>query len=392
MPEKALTPGAAERRVLVIDDDEIMRVTCRQILGKGGFYVETFDNGTAGIERLRELRPQVLLLDLKMPGLDGFEVMEIVRKLDADIIIVVITGYATIGTAVDAMKRGAYDFLPKPFTPDELRLIVARGYERWLLSQESLRLRRQKQEIERRFVTFVSHQLKSPLAAVKQYLDVLLFDSDAELPPKASLWIGRCQVRVSQMLQLIQDWLTVAKLERGALCQPGASSDLRAVVEAVIQDNLHLAEAAGVSLEVGAMASLPAVCGDTLSLTMLVGNLVSNAIKYNRRGGRVTVTAESTHGGDTAVLEVTDTGIGIAEEYLPRIFTEFYRVRSEETEEVQGTGLGLVICQKIVEELGGHISVRSEEGAGSTFRVELPVARRDAGGDARSCVQGGAGS
>jgi two-component system, sensor histidine kinase and response regulator len=374
MAEKGLSPGAAERRVVVIDDDEVMRITCREILAKGGFTVETFANGQDGINRLREVRPQVLLLDLKMPGLDGFAVMEIVRKLDPDVIIVVITGYATIGTAVDAMKRGAYDFLPKPFTPDELRLIVARGYERWLLSQESLRLRREKQEVERRFITFVSHQLKSPLAAVKQYLDVLLFDSETRLPEKVGLWIGRCQVRVADMLQLIQDWLTVAKLERGALCQPRASSDLRPIVENVIRDHQHVAEAAGVTLELGDTAPLRPVCGDSLSLTMLVGNLVGNAIKYNRKGGKVTLRLEQLHDGETAVLLCTDTGIGIPEEFLPRLFTEFYRVRTDATEDVQGTGLGLVICQKIVEELGGRIGVESREGEGSTFRVELPVA------------------
>jgi two-component system, sensor histidine kinase and response regulator len=374
MAEKGQSPGAAERRVLVIDDDEVMRITCREILAKVGFTVETFDNGQDGINRLREVRPQVLLLDLKMPGMDGFAVMEVVRKLDPALIVVVITGYATIGTAVDAMKRGAYDFLPKPFTPDELRLIVARGYERWLLSQESLRLRREKQEVERRFITFVSHQLKSPLAAVKQYLDVLLFDSETRLPEKAGLWIGRCQVRVADMLQLIADWLTVAKLERGALSQPGARSELRAVVENVLRDHQHVAEAAGVTLELGDTVPLGPVCGDALSLTMLVGNLVGNAIKYNRRGGKVTVRLDRLHDGETAVLLCCDTGIGIAEEFLPRLFTEFYRVRTDATEDVQGTGLGLVICQKIVEELGGSIRVESREGEGSTFRVELPVA------------------
>ena len=106
--------------------------------------------------------PPLLVVDIKMPELNGFEVIKIVRKVDPDVVIVVITGYATIETAVDAMKMGAYDFLPKPFTPSELRMIIDRGFERWRLTKEAKRLRKEKEEVERKFVTLVSHQLKGP--------------------------------------------------------------------------------------------------------------------------------------------------------------------------------------------------------------------------------------
>ena len=108
-----------------------------------------------------------------MPKLGGMEVIKKVHEIDPDICIVVITGYATIGTAVEAMKAGAYDFLPKPFTPDELRLIVSRGIERHELALKSIQLKKEKEELEHRFILFVSHQLQSPLSAVQQYLAVL---------------------------------------------------------------------------------------------------------------------------------------------------------------------------------------------------------------------------
>ena len=114
-------------RVFVIDDDDIMLLSCRRILEKAGYQVETFSSGLEGIRRIKDVRPELLLVDLKMPELDGLQVIERVRAVDPDVVIAVITGYATIATAVDAMKAGAYDFLPKPFTPDELRLIVNRG-------------------------------------------------------------------------------------------------------------------------------------------------------------------------------------------------------------------------------------------------------------------------
>ncbi len=360
------------RLVVVIDDDEVMRLSCKEILRKSGYEVECFENGQAGIERIRERRPPLLLVDLKMPGLDGFQVIEICRKLDPELVIVVITGYATIGTAVDAMKAGAYDFLPKPFTPDELRLIIARGFERRRLMDEARALRREKEDAERRFVSFVAHQLKSPLAAIKQYLDVLLFTMGDSLPEKAKLWVGRCQVRASDMLELISDWLPLARLERGALCQAGAASELGEVVKQVVRDHEHAAEAARVALELRLEEGLPPVVGDGLALAMLCGNLVGNAIKYNREGGRVSV--ELARAGERAVLSVRDTGLGIPEAQVGRLFTEFFRVSSEATKEIAGSGLGLAICRKIASELGGEISVESVEGVGSSFRVELPFA------------------
>jgi signal transduction histidine kinase len=373
--------AAAETgRVFVIDDDDIMLLSCRRILEKAGYRVETFSGGLEGIRRIQEMRPELLLVDLKMPELDGLQVIERVRAVDPDIVIAVITGYATISTAVDAMKAGAYDFLPKPFTPDELRLIVNRGHERWRLTMESRRLRREKEEAERRFITFVSHQLKSPLVAAKQYLDVLLYTSKGEMTPKTQEWLGRAQARLDEMLSLIHDWLELSRLERGTPCEPGAASDLSEVIAQVVDAAGPQAGAAGVTLEAGPEPAIGAVRGDRVSLATIVSNLVSNAIKYNRVGGRVTVrTAED---AGMAVVEVSDTGFGIPDEALPDLFREFYRVKSDRTRDIPGTGLGLAICKRIVTDLGGTIGVRSRKDEGTTFVVRLPIAADAAPRDA----------
>jgi two-component system, sensor histidine kinase and response regulator len=374
----------SDQMVVVIDDDEVMRLSCQQILQKAGYRVETFGNGHAGIRRIQETKPPLLIVDIKMPELDGFEVINIVRKVDPDLVIVVITGYATIETAVDAMKAGAYDFLPKPFTPNELRMIIDRGFERWRLIKEAQRLRHEKEEVERKFVTLVSHQLKSPLVAVKQYLDVLLLTSREQLPEKAQEWVRRSQVRLSEMLSIIQDWLAVSRIDSGSLCERGAAVDLEKVVSEVIAECRPVPGEPQVQITNAIPADLPPVCGDPMSLTMLMENLVSNAIKYNRSGGSVAVTASQI--GEFVSLEVSDTGIGIPQAALTHLFEEFYRVKSEATANIPGTGLGLVICRKIVQELGGRIDVRSRQGEGTTFTVHLPLAlkRNEAGtGSAR---------
>ncbi len=358
--------------VIVIDDDEIMRLSCEQILIKAGYKVETFGNGNDGIRRIRQVRPPLLVVDIKMPELDGFAVIDLVRQIDPDLVIVVITGYATIETAVDAMKAGAYDFLPKPFTPSELRLIIDRGYERWRLTKEAQRLRREKEEVEHKFVTLVTHQLKAPLVAVKQYLDVLLYSYRDQLPDKGVEWVARSQVRLGEMLTIIQDWLALAKIDRGVYCDRAATTDIADLITDIIHDQQQLPISKDVVIETALEPDLPRVCGDSVSIGLVVSNLVSNAIKYNKPGGSVRVTASSER--DCVVLKVEDSGLGIPEESLPRIFEEFYRVRSQETQEIPGTGLGLVICKRVITELGGSIELASKAGEGTTFTVRLPVA------------------
>ncbi|MGA2261189.1 MAG: hybrid sensor histidine kinase/response regulator [Acidobacteriota bacterium] len=361
-----------ENLVVVIDDDEIMRLSCEQILEKVGYRVETFANGHDGIRRLQEVGSPLLLVDIKMPELDGFEVIDRVRKLDPSVAIVVITGYATIETAVDAMKAGAYDFLPKPFTPGELRMIVDRGFERWRLIKEGQRLRHEKEEAERKFITLVSHQLKTPLVAVKQYLDVLLFSQQGQLPARAVEWVTRSQVRLGEMLTLIQDWLALAKIERGRCCDRGMGTQIAPIVDDIVQDQRQLPAASDLTIDVALPPTLPPVCGDRVSISMLVSNLIGNAIKYNRPGGSVSIRAFT--GGKQVTLEVSDTGIGIPKDCLSHLFEEFYRVNTKETRDIPGTGLGLVICNRIVTELGGSIEVSSTEGRGTTVLIHLPVA------------------
>jgi signal transduction histidine kinase len=360
-------------KVFVIDDDDVMLLSCRRILQRDGYAVETFESGNEGLARIEQLRPHLLLVDLKMPEIDGLQVIERVRAIDPDLVIAVITGYATIATAVDAMKAGAYDFLPKPFTPDELRLVVKRGCERWRLAHEAQRLRHEKELAERRIVTFLSHQLKSPLAAAKQYLDVLLFTDADALTAGTRTWIERSQARLEEMVTLIDDWLTLARVERGKLTDGNVSADLAQVVAQVIRGSAAQAARAQVMVTSAVSDGIPPVSGDATSVAIIVANLVSNAIKYNRPAGEVVVRAARE--GETARVEVTDTGIGIPEDSLPRLFEEFYRVGGA-ARDIPGSGLGLAICRRIVEELGGSIDVTSTIGSGSTFTVRLPLASR----------------
>ncbi len=373
--------------VVVIDDDYAMRLSCLQILQKMGFRVEVFEDGARGLEGVARLKPALVVVDLKMPGISGLEVVARVHALDPEIIVVVITGFATIGTAVDAMKSGAYDFVPKPFSPDELRVIVNRGLERRRLRQEALRHEQERERLRRRFVTFVSHQLRTPLVAVHQYLDVLKrLPEGSDAAGMRAEWLERCLTRTDEMQQLIRDWLTLAEVEGGGLTGERIAQDLASVLGAAVERHRAYAEGERVEL-VGALPPEPLwVLGDETALAVLFDNLIVNAIKYNRPDGRVGVTLEERDG--EAVVSVRDTGIGVPEEYRASIFDEFVRVKGEAAKKTTGTGLGLPICKRIASELGGVIELESELGTGSTFRVRLPLhapvqTAVTAGGDAR---------
>lgn len=370
----ARADARAERpgRVFVIDDEEVIRVSCRKVLQRAGYEVETFSRGQEGIERVEQDPPPVLIVDLKMPELNGFQVIERVREVAPDVVLVVITGYATVATAIDAMKSGAYDFLPKPFTPDELRMIIDRGFERWRLQRESRRLREEKEAAQRRFVTFVSHQLKSPLVAVKEYLDVLALTRRDALPEDVRPWIDRSQVRLDEMLDLIHDWLTLARIEGGAITEAEAACDLAAVLADVKGEIEEFARARDVAVSGACTPGLAPVRGDAIAVRVLLFNLTHNAVKYNRSGGSVDVRIDGD--GEEARIEVADTGFGIPDEQRERIFDEFVRVRDERTRDVPGSGLGLTLCRAIARELGGRIEVESVVGEGSRFTVHLPFA------------------
>jgi len=360
-----------KKRIIVIDDDPVMRLSCFKILDKEGYLVETYEDGEQGLKAIEKQKPDLLVIDLKMPKIGGMEVIARVHEIDPEICIVVITGYATIGTAVDAMKAGAYDFLPKPFTPDELRLIVSRGIERSELAEQSRRLKQEKENLQRRFLTFVSHQLQSPLVAVQQYLDVLKHLGDS--PDKQSLqneWINRSLDRIKELISIIRDWLTISKIESGQFVECLGRVAVKPIIDDLVQTYAEQAKEKNITMISNLENNLPDLKAHDECLKMLFSNLIVNAIKYNKPNGTIKISAKDE--ADNLIISVSDTGIGIPDDKLDLIFEEFYRVKDESTKNISGTGLGLPICKKIINELGGKIAVESQYNKGTSFQVFLP--------------------
>ena len=362
-------------KVLVIDDEEISRISCERILKRIGIETTKAGSGREGLDLLMREPHELVLVDLKMPEMDGMEVARRIREYDPNTVTIIITGYATIETAVTAIKEGAYDYLPKPFTPDELVIVVRRGLEKRRLDRESRALREEKEAMERNFVTMVTHQLRSPLGAIYQYFEVLLCDLGGGLSEVQREMIERARDRLDGLLQLINDWLDMNRIQAGEILHRLESCPLSPCVASALAGLEMAAHEKGVELRVDIPSNLPEVCMDPETFREVLSNLIANAIKYNRPQGKVGISACEEN--DWVVVAIEDTGLGMDEKEIPFVFEQFYRSKAKEVRREQGTGLGLTIVQKIVRAHGGKIEVQSRLGGGSTFSVYLNKGRKE---------------
>ena len=230
---------------------------------------------------------------------------------------------------------------------------------------------KQLDEMKSNFIQMVSHELRSPLASIKQLLTVVLDGLAGDLATKQRDLLSRSQLKIQNLLDLINDLLDVAKIESGHGFQQQVPLRLEAVLEQTVALLVPRAESHHVALRLELPPGLPLIQADPRSMDELFTNLISNAVHYSPDGGDVTVVAVS-HGDYLEIL-VKDTGVGIEAEEIPKIFDKFYRVKHPKTRQVIGTGLGLAIVKGIVDSHRGSIEVESEPGVGTTFRVLLPA-------------------
>jgi len=376
----------AQERILVIDDEVGIRLGCQRALTPQGYQVQVAATGQEGLSKLREDGFALVLLDVMMPDVSGVDLLEPILAHDPDIVCIIITGFATVELAVQAIKRGAYDFISKPFSADTLLLAVEQGLERRRLQQEARRLQDIEQKAHRlsqekamleeldrvksTFMRTTAHELRAPLAAIQSYLTLILqgYSSLEEQRPM----LERAEQRASELLELVEDLLNLARLKELKSEPKKREVSMEKILDDVLGLHAPEAEKKHIALQVQTQPC-PTVQADPAHVKQLWTNLVSNAIKYTPDGGQVTVRLFS-QDGKRIVGEVTDTGIGIAQEDQARLFQEFFRTEQAKALTQRGTGLGLSIVKQILQQYGGDIHVTSELGQGSRFTFEWPLA------------------
>lgn len=488
-------------KILVVDDEMGIREGCKRALVTEGYAIDLAEDGTVGLHKILTNAYDLILVDLMMPGIGGLDLIRKVHDIDPEIIVVVITGYATIETAVESTKRGAYDYLPKPFAPETLAVLVKRGLEKRELRLEAQRLHHEREQrllelageksrlrtiigcmadgvmvtnlehrlvlwnasavkmlrlggtdepgqtlahyikntaivevlqkilaskddglsmisqeirlddpnlvlmaqmapvrdeqgtllgavtvlrditklkeiekIKSQFVSMVAHELRSPLAAIEGWLEVVISGAAGGDERQKQAWLVRAKERAHSLLALVNDLLEINKIAAGKVAQKMESIQVADIIRKIIDFLKPEADRKAVSFTLKLSDSLPSVQADVQDMEKLFTNLISNAIKYNVDNGSVTI--ETTVDANYVGFHVKDTGIGMSQEHLPRIFDDFFRIEDKRTRKISGTGLGLTIAKKITDSHFGHIEVKSQPDKGSTFSVYLPYQKR----------------
>ncbi len=330
------------------------------------FDVVMAETGEEAIEILDSRHLDIVLLDNKLPGIQGIEVLEYINKKEMDIVVVMITSYASLDLAVKATRKGAYDFVPKPFTPKELRASIETITKQLFLRRMTTQLRTEGKQIRFQFLSVLSHELKSPLNAVEGYLRMMQEKKSGENIQDYMEMIDRTLFRIQGMRNLILDMLDFTRIESGKKSRTIESLLLCEVAQQCIDSFQPLSIQKDVDVYLNCSKKIEFEA-DRQEMEIVLNNLISNAIKYNIKGGRVDVNLRSEE--KSLTIEVEDTGIGMKKEDQEKLFGDFVRIRSEETKNISGSGLGLSIVKKILELYQAEIRVESNPGKGSSFMV-----------------------
>lgn len=486
-------------KVLIVDDEKGLRIGTQRLLQSENYDVDTADCGMLGIKMGTENDYDLAILDLKMPDIDGISVLKEIKKARPNTVCFIATAYASYDTAIEATKLGAFTYIPKPFTPDELLRNLRAGYERRLLIIEAERLKKEREErllelafeksrlntivnsladgvfvvnkegelvlynpaavkylelneiiigerilgilppkisellkhflgkeafenktnsaevelkpdrelvveikcspvphpdgslagvvtvirnitemkkveyVKSQFVSMVAHELKTPMAAVLGFLNIIL-DPNLQISKEQQVdYMSRSKNRLQGLLEMVNDLLDISRMEMKTKSRELKELSVDGIVKSTV-DFLELElKKKGVTVNSRYQEDLPLIKADNNEITRLFTNIIGNSIKYNKDNGTIDIDVSTS--SNFIVTKISDTGIGMKPEDKARLFSEFYRIKNEHTRSISGTGLGLSIVKRIAESYSGKVEVESEYGKGSTFIVYLPYSK-----------------
>jgi len=486
-------------KVLIVDDEKGLRIGTQRLLQSENYEVDTAENGTDGIKKALETDYDLAIIDLKMPDIDGITVLKEIKKNRPNTVCFIATAYASYDTAIEATKLGAFTYIPKPFTAEELLRNLRAGYERRLLTLESERLKKEREErllelafeksrlntivnsladgvfvvnkkgelvlfnpsavkyielneiiigekilsilpqkisdpiskildspeienktfsaevelkpdrelvieikcspvphpdgslagvvtvirnitemkkveyVKSQFVSMVAHELKTPMAAVIGFLNIILDPALNTSKEQQIDYMSRSKNRLQGLVEMVNDLLDISRMEMKTKQRELKELNIGEIVKGTA-DFLELElKKKGIKLISNYQENLPLIKADNNEITRLFTNIIGNSIKYNKDNGEIKIDVYTQ--GNYIITKIADTGIGMKPEDKARLFSEFFRVKNEYTRHIAGTGLGLSIVKRITESYSGKLEVESEFTKGSTFIVYLPFAK-----------------
>lgn len=373
------------KNILVVDDEEVIRNICRRSLEPRGYSVQLAENGIKALEYLRQQPIEVVFTDFKMPMMDGIELLEAIKRDHPHVEVVIMTAFATIESAIYAMKEGAFDFILKPVKPDQIRIVAQRCFDRIKLGQENkaLRLANEKltelQNMKNKFIAITSHELRTPVSHLKGYVGILGDEYAYQLSDEEK---AQCMHVISDAISDLEDIVTnmhnLIHLEGRKAILQSESVDMTELVRQSIHAYKLIAKRRGQQINVSAGTEKLLAKVDKAQIKGVLNELVQNAIKFTQDGGKIEVSVQ--RDGEYCLLRVKDDGIGIPASEQGKIFEKFYEVQNSDHHSSSknafrggGLGLGLPSVRAIIEAHGGGVKVKSKKGKGSEFQVFLPM-------------------
>lgn len=370
------------KKILVVDDEIEILKFIEKALVKNGYYVKVTANPFEVTDILKNDDFDIAIVDLRMPDIDGIKLLEIIKTAFPKIEVLIITAHATIETAIECLKKGADDYLLKPFEINELFTTIEKTLETKQLKSQLVSLQ-EMDKLKDEFISTVSHELKTPLQAISGAIEFLTKyekfkiekrkfvrrQSDKDIPKLVEI-ISR---QTEKMKGLVSDLLDFAKLEAGFVEIKKEDVSVAKIVGETVYEVKPLADIKKVEIKyISSISNVLSINCDAQHIKRVLSNLLSNSIKYTPSGGRISVWLKKKD--NEVEVTVEDNGIGIVKENLEKVFEKFFRVDQSLTRESGGFGLGLAICKKIVELHGGKIRAESDGlGRGSRFIFTLPV-------------------
>jgi len=383
-------------RLLVVDDEENLRITTAAILEKEGYAVDTASSGNEAIALLSNADYDLVLTDLHMEGGEGLSVLNEIRRNAPLTISVVLTGFASVESAIAALQEGAYDYLVKPCDIETMKHTIRRGVEhrRLMLAEQKARadLEQLNLDLEQRiaertaeltrlnaelaeanrakdvFLATLSHELRTPLTPVVGWIKLLRSGNlDAKSVAQALDAIER---NAWLQARLIDDLLDTSRIATGKLQFEPRPTDLNVAVRAALETVRGLSASRNIEVSVNLSPATLVVLGEPVRLQQIAWNLLSNAIKFTEPGGVVTVTTDND--GLEARLTVADSGVGIEPDFLPHVFDRFRQADGSTSRRHGGLGLGLAIADALAKMHGGRLEAKSDGiGQGSCFTLRI---------------------
>lgn len=365
--------------ILIVDDEEGLQTSLVKAFGMEGYRAEGAGSALEALERMKHTRFDVLLTDLLMPDIDGIGLLERARLSFPSLVVILMTGAATVESAVRALKGGAYDYILKPFTLAEIFHVVRRGLEQQRLKEENVQLseiNRRLQEIDQiksNLLSAITHEFRTPLTIMHGWLDLLLGNHFGKLPAEQEECLGAVRRSAVRLGRLISNLLDYVEHEPDMAAREFLPVSLADVLRDAVAELAPDCAERGVQLSLDVDPALPAVQANAERLRLLFFNLMENAVKFNEPEGQVQVRAW----GDRQMVEVTITNTRgeIPAERIPRLLQPFTQGDMSLTRAAGGLGLGLAVARSIVDAHGGELAVESGRDKGTTVRIRLPLTR-----------------